>query len=159
MDIKSGSLAAGIYQVILVLFIITRSVTIDTLWSLGFIVFPIINFYFFYRWVRKDTVFSRKQFYLSLMMTYVVYLLIWFLLVTLVEVYNINHNQCPISKIYSKKLKGECQENFLIVEFGIEIPFSAFEIYLIILLRQNYINLRDGAGEVARSLDKSRNLI
>ena len=60
MDIKSGSLAAGVFQVILVLFIIIRSIIIDTLWSLGFIVFPIINFVFFCLWVKKDTVVSRQ---------------------------------------------------------------------------------------------------
>jgi len=66
------------------------------------------------------------------------------------EVLYKKNNKCPISKFYGQKAKTNCLEVFLILEICIEIPFSAFSIYLIILLRQNYINLRDGAGEVAR---------
>lgn len=158
MDIKSGSLAAGIFQVILIIYIMLRSTTLDTLWSLFFIICPTINFYHFYRWVKKDTLLTRKKFYLSLTLTYMLYLLMWITLITLMEVYASKNDRCPISRWSVKNTHSNCEENFLILECCLELPFSAFQIYLIILVRQNYINKRDGAGEV-NTLDQTRDLI
>ncbi len=51
---------------------------------------------------------------------------------------------CPMFKRY----QNNCIKKFFTIEVALEIPFCLFNIYLIVLVRQNYINLRDGAGEV-----------
>ena len=108
MDIKSGSLAAGIFQVILIIFVVVRSATLDTLWSLFFIICPTINFFYFYRWVKKDTLLTRKKFYLSLTLTFVLYLLMWITLITLEEVLASEDDRCPISRRNVKNINANC---------------------------------------------------
>lgn len=70
----------------------------------------------------------------------------WIVIIIVEEVDADKHNGCPIER-WSEKYK-HCEENFLLIEMSIESSFVILQIYLIVMVRQNYINLRDGAGEV-----------
>ena len=54
MDIKSGSLAAGIVQFFIIILVAVRALTLDTLWSLIFVICPVVNLFYFFGWVKKD---------------------------------------------------------------------------------------------------------
>ena len=152
-DIRTGTVVIGVYEVFSIAAIATKATLLKMWWLYAGCVFPMINLFFFYKWTKKDNVTNRKRFYYSLLLCYLSFLAYWITLITLE--FNLKwHERACENQTYYQWLAGfECLDLFLAFELAAEFVLILLQTYFVLIARQNWINLRDGYGDMREKDD------
>jgi hypothetical protein len=153
MDVKTGTVIIGVYQIFAIFAIVTKTSLYACWWLYAATVFPVINLFFFYKWTKKDNVKNRERFYVSLLLCFIAYLVYYLTMVILSFGFDIHEDDCQDGHFYGWMYSMECTDAGLSVGLIVEAVVLIINTYFVCIARQNWINLRDGHGNVQQSND------
>ena len=146
-DLRTGSFLIGAWQIPSFVLCLAKGVLLSEYWDLARLIFIAMNMVYFARWTKSDCVSTRRHFYVSLLTSLVAQILIWLADSVYDIVYSISLNRCLKGECYEWQTAYMCSDITYWAIFSLEFVLIMLQVYFVVILYQNFINLRDGLGD------------